>query len=134
MSMADAAHKLDMTEDCLKHNWRRLWLGWAYWPGAQIKLYLLPELYFGLKKEDFVMIHYADAMDAKRARRLAANQALLARQAFYTQILLADNYNQPIIEQLRKLLVLDQGHVFHVSPPASRLLMCSILMRQGVLF
>jgi hypothetical protein len=134
MSLADAAQTLDMKEPCFVSKWRRLWPGWAFWPGAQIKLYLLPELYFGLKKEDFVMIHYADAMDAKRARRLAANEALLARQAFCTQLLLADAYNQPIIEQLRKLLVLDQGHVFHVSPPASRLLMCPILMRQGVLF
>ena len=104
MTKADAGHKLHMTEGCFERKWRRLWPGRAYWPGAQIKLYLLPELYFGLEKEDFVMIHYADAMEAKRARRLAANEALLARQAYYTQLLLADNYNQPIIEQLRKLL------------------------------
>ncbi len=129
MSLADAAHRLDMTEACLTHKWKRLWPGWAFWPGAQIRLYLQPELYFGRKKEDFVMIHYADAMEAKLARR-----ALLARKAYNTQLLLADDYNQPIIKQLRKLLEPGQGHVLHVSPPASRLLMCPILMRQGVLF
>ena len=134
MTVADAAHRLDMTDGCFKKKWKRLWGGWAFWPGAMIKLYLQPELYFGRKKEDFVMIHYADAMEAKLARRLAAREALLARKAYNTQLLLADDYNQPIIEQLLKYLVLDQGHVFHVSPPAARLLMCPILMRQGVLF
>ena len=127
MSQADAASRLGMTYDRFFGIWRRKFPG-AHWAGALIKLYRLPELSFGLRREDFVLIDGSDTIELKRLRRSAANEALLARREFYTNLLLTHPHNQPIIDQLKKLLVLDQGHVFHVSPPASRLLMCPILV------
>ena len=124
--MKDAARKLNMSYHLLQHKWRRHY-DHGHWPGMSAGLFKLPVM--GSQKHEFVKIKAAeDSMAAKRVRASAARAARQQRHAYYRQVLLDHPYNQPIKQQLLELLVPDKGNAYHVSPPASRLLVCPILV------